>query len=326
MSGLKENWEKIGHCERTFDDEPYSLLQGEEIKLNLPMSNESQHPYAYTYTLTPGTYRYVITYWTQNKNLLIYSPEFKITEFQFTEDDNIRISSLNYTYSITDTIRFDLTVIGKAVWVHSPCDQWFERREGKSWIKVGYCPENNFTDEPGSLGRKVKLDLPTSSQDEYLYSYTLTPGTYRYAITYWTQNEDHLIYSPEIQITGNQTTQDIFLQVSSLKNTYSLSDKIQFKLTVIGKGVWFQAPCDMWFERKEDQDWKEVGYCHINFEGEPSLVWQGDEIELTLPMSFKSQNSFYQLTPGIYRYAITYWEINNHHLIYSPEFTIAEEE
>lgn len=124
-------------------------------------------------------------------------------EFPTTEDKYLRVSSPRDQYSISDSIRIDLTVIGEFVYFHTPCDRWFERKESNAWVKVGYCPKSNFTDEPGSFGAgdTVKLILPISRADEYLYSYTLIPGTYRYTITYWTQTEPHLlIYSPEITI------------------------------------------------------------------------------------------------------------------------------
>jgi len=198
-----EIWEKVGHCERTFDDEPFSLLQGEEIEFNLTMSsNESEYPYAYTYKLTPGTYRYAVTYWTQNENLLIYSPEFQITEVQVTEDKFLRVSSVERTYSLSDTIQFNLTVKRKNVYFHGPCNMWFERKEDRDWVEVGYCPDTNFTDEPNPVGAggEIDLTLPMASESEIHYSYHLTPGTYRFVITYWGNHESQLIYSPEFTI------------------------------------------------------------------------------------------------------------------------------
>ena len=130
------------------------------------------------------------------------TPKISATSHNAFEDDHIRVSSLEKTYSLADTIRFKVAIITEFVYFHGPCDTWFERKAGQTWEEVGYCPESNFTDEPYSLGagEEIEITLPMSSVSDTHYSYDLTPGTYRYAITYWTQDGDHLIYSPEFNI------------------------------------------------------------------------------------------------------------------------------
>lgn len=124
-------------------------------------------------------------------------------EIPTSTDDDLRVSMAQNLYSLSDTIRVRITGIGSRVYFIGPCDRWFERQEGQDWVMVGQCPESNFTDEPYSigLGETFEFDLPMSRESEYLYSYSLTPGTYRLTITYRSENQPHTIYSPEFKIT-----------------------------------------------------------------------------------------------------------------------------
>lgn len=125
-----------------------------------------------------------------------------INDFRTTEDENVKVAILEDTCSLSGEIKFKLTVLGEGFYLHGPCDMWFERMEDNEWKEVGMCPESNFTDEPypNQPGEVIELSLPLSFESEDRYSYSLSTGTYRYAITYWAHSGQSLIYSPEFKV------------------------------------------------------------------------------------------------------------------------------
>lgn len=134
--------------------------------------------------------------------------------------------------------------------------------------------------------------------------------------------------APSREILGDEliTTEDDNLRVSISGDTYSRFDNIRFKITAVGKKLYYPGPCDLWFERKVGRVWKKVGVCpDTNFTDEPLLLEPQEEVELALPMSRESEYHYsYHLTPGIHRFVIAYLAQGDTHIIYSPEFKIIE--
>jgi hypothetical protein len=123
-----------------------------------------------------------------------------------TKDENIRLAISQRSYSLSEGIELEITVIGEGIYFHGPCDRWFERETDQGWEVIGECPDTNFTDEPFPQrpGNKLPISLPTSDTDNtYTYNYVLTPGVYRYGITYWTYAGPSTCYSPQFELVDD---------------------------------------------------------------------------------------------------------------------------
>ena len=123
-------------------------------------------------------------------------------------DKNLRITISKGSYSLSESINMEIIVTGEGVFFIGPCDRWFERQTDQGWKKVGGCPETDFVDLPSPKysGDQDSISLPTSDTGNiYDYNYSLTPGVYRYAITYGISSGSLTCYSPEFEVIGAGT-------------------------------------------------------------------------------------------------------------------------
>lgn len=123
-------------------------------------------------------------------------------------------------------------------------------------------------------------------------------------------------------------SEDEFLKVELSRAIYLQSERIEVRLIIKDQSIYFQGPCDRWFERQTDVGWEKVGNCSVTFDDEPGYQEPGSEIEYSMPTLNRSDIEAeyrYELIPGTYRYAISYWDWNSSHVIYSPAFTIIQE-
>jgi hypothetical protein len=120
--------------------------------------------------------------------------------------------------------------------------------------------------------------------------------------------------------------ENIGLEIS--KDTYSISEKIEIKITVIAEGISFHGPCDWWFEEVTDTGWQVVGECpKTSFSDEPFPQQSGDNFLILLPTS-DTDNAYtynYFLSTGIYRYAISYRMKSGVSISTSPLFEIVDD-
>ena len=135
---------------------------------------------------------------------------------------------------------------------------------------------------------------------------------------------DHVCVVEKIDYSKINEDEDIRIELQA--GSYYLGENIKIKLTVIGDGLYFHGPCDMWFEIKVGNEWQMIGNCpEPPYDDEPFPNATGSELELTIPTSSQSDYYYsYELVAGTYRYAITYVTRQGRQTIYTPEFEIHE--
>ena len=119
------------------------------------------------------------------------------------EDEYLGLEISKGTFSISEKIEIEITVIGYGIYFHGPCDWWFEKETDIGWEYVGECPDTNFTVEPfpQQPGDKLLMSLPVSeTKNDYTYNYVLTTGVYRYGISYRTEAGASTSYSPQFEL------------------------------------------------------------------------------------------------------------------------------
>ncbi len=105
-----------------------------------------------------------------------------------TGDQYIQMTLSRKIYSTSEDIQLTFTIIGNPLVLLGPCNSWFEKKTDQGWSRVGECPDTNFTDLPAlyHTGDQFTVSMPTSDTDNpYAYRYSLSTGTYRYAVKYW---------------------------------------------------------------------------------------------------------------------------------------------
>jgi hypothetical protein len=118
-------------------------------------------------------------------------------------------------------------------------------------------------------------------------------------------------------------TQDENIQISLPKTAYSLTDTVELKISVIGKGIDLSAGwCSSYFELRMESGWERADPCVLpddpNLELMPSPRASGTVEKLSL--SIKN----FGLKPGLYRYKLSYRTNSQDLFLYSPEFSVGD--
>jgi len=130
----------------------------------------------------------------------------KIDYSREREDENLRLEISQNMFTLAEEIEIEITILTDGIYFYDLCDWWFERETDDGWEFVGDCPDTNFTDEPypRQPGDKMLMLLPLSGTDNvYTYNYTLTPGIYRYGISYGTEVGFSKTYSAPFELVDD---------------------------------------------------------------------------------------------------------------------------
>jgi hypothetical protein len=120
-----------------------------------------------------------------------------------SEDGYVRIAVSKRSYASSEDIEFEITVKEeKWIVLGGHCQRWFEQKMSHGWQEVGVCLPPDYEAMPWPIGdgETIQFAMPTTSPDNSHYVYTLTPGTYRLAITYSADQESITTHSPEFKI------------------------------------------------------------------------------------------------------------------------------
>lgn len=124
------------------------------------------------------------------------------------------------------------------------------------------------------------------------------------------------------------TREDENIRLEISKGTFTIDEKIEIEITVLGEGIYFHGPCDWWFEEATDDGWEVVGECpKTNFTDEPFPQQQGNKLSILLPISDTGNEYTYNyvLTAGVYRYRISYRTKSISSISTSPPFEIVDD-